>query len=404
MADNDWRKEARERIDERKAGNTHKMEVGDNTMRVAPDKKDIDSKTGKCTGIKHKPMREYRTHKDVGPDKVYNLRCGIEMNGTGKCWLCRKIAEIESTKPAMADRMHPQDNYVVNASRYDTDAKKFGPFKPWYISTGGRLPLSVRVGTKIISEKKDYLSPEKGYNITIVREGTGYKGKDATRYPEVEGDETPTRVPPQLLIAMKDLDEIVPKYDEEKQRKAFYGEPDDEDSGRGRRDRDDEDRPKRRREEDEDRPRRRRDEEDEPPADEAPADDDAPEELPADDADYQDDPPADDAEPEPDADPDVEPEEFEPEPDGEYEEGDSEPDADPDAEPDSDDQEPEPEPEPVRRSAPARRPATPAPAPRRTAPAAPPARRPSSTPAPARRPSSTPAPAPRRTVPPAKKR
>ena len=230
----DWRQDGKRRLDEMTAGKRIKLKEGNNCLRVLPDKKDLnDDGTLKDPKdpIQHSPIREYYTHRDVGPDKAFDITCGIDAEGTGKCWLCnvQRPALEKAGKVDYAKALRRQPQYLVNASAYDADAKKFSMPKPWWISAGGKAPLAARVGTKLIGQRKDYLHPIKGHNLNVERVGTG---QFSTTYPNVEGDENPTPVPKAVLAAVRDLDELVSPYSEEEQKKAFYGKPDDEDGGR----------------------------------------------------------------------------------------------------------------------------------------------------------------------------
>lgn len=219
---NDWRSQAKERVKARQEGNTIKLTVGVNCLRVLPHKNDIlPSGQLKSTGVMTNPVREFRTHRDVGPDKEF-LACGHDVEGGGKCWLCDvMIPQLlkNPAKQAYADKMSSQDQFMVMASRFDTDVQKFTPAKPWWVSTGGRNSLSVRVHSKIAGDRKDYVHPVKGYNLNIEKTGEGLN----TRYPSVEGDDAPSKVPLAILAALKPIEEYLPKYDEAEQKAAFYG-------------------------------------------------------------------------------------------------------------------------------------------------------------------------------------
>lgn len=225
-----WRDQANERLKEKKQGSTIALEEGDNCLRVCPDKKDIlpDGKLNP-KGVQNLCYREFRVHRDVGPENSKRtVACGCDILGKGKCWLCQvKIPELEANpnKRKLAQTIQAKEQFMVNASRFDPDAQKFTTIKPWWISTGSGIPgrqsvsLAVRVFQKIVSEKKDYVDPNKGYNLNIERSGQGLK----TRYVSVEGDDTKSVVPAALLAAMKSLDSFVPKYDEQEQKDAYFG-------------------------------------------------------------------------------------------------------------------------------------------------------------------------------------
>ncbi len=238
----DWRESAKQRVKERQEGGAIKLVDGANCMRVLPDKKDImPDGTVNPKGLSHSPVREVRLHRDVGPDKKYNIRCGHEVDGTGSCWLCDvKIPELENfnspSKRMQAQAMAPKDQLVVNASRFDPDTNKFTTAKPWWMGLNGGQSLGVRILARVAGSgisKKDFVSPTKGYNLNIERTGTGLN----TKYPEIEPDESPSVVPKSILLGMKDLDSVVQQYDAEDQKAAYYGRDREEESSSGRGDR-----------------------------------------------------------------------------------------------------------------------------------------------------------------------
>lgn len=313
----DWRKEAQTRVKEKKQGNTQRLEQGNNCMRVLPSKKDIDA-NGRVNpkGISHKPYREFKIHRNVGPDKAM-LTCGHDSEGKGKCWLCDvQIPELEasgnSVKKARAKEIGPQDQFLVIASRFDVESQTFSAPKPWWMSMGGGLTLGVRVFSKISSSRKDYVDPNKGYNLNIERVGEGLK----TKYPEVEGDESPTKVPATVLAQIKDLDSVMIPYDAEEQKSAYFGRPrrDEEENGdrRERRGRDSGEREREKETAEDDEPASSEDEET-PEGEGEGEDEDTPEDAPED-AEDEETPEEEDAPAEDDA---PEDEEYEPEPEEE---------------------------------------------------------------------------------------
>ena len=248
----DWRQKGKERVKEKSEGNTLKLREGDNCIRIMPDKKDLlpDGKLNP-KGVQHSPVREFRIHQEVGPDKGMT-GCGVSIDGEGKCWICHvKIPDLEKKgKHQLAAQLEAREKFVVQASRYDPDTQKFSAPKPWWVSSGAGIPgksatgtLAVRVYSKLASSKKDYVDPVKGYNLNIERTGEGMK----TRYPSVEGDETPTKVPLEILKLVQDLDKLIPQYDEDDQKSLYFGRPKEEDEDkprskkRGRQDDDDSD-------------------------------------------------------------------------------------------------------------------------------------------------------------------
>jgi hypothetical protein len=228
-----WKQRAQERVKEKGAGATIKIDVGDNCLRILPDKKDLlpDGRLRK-EGIQHAPYREFRIHRDVGPDDTM-CACGLNIEGKGRCWLCQvAIPNLQKSgveaKIQKADTIRPQEQFIVNATKFSTDTAKFGSPKPWWVSTGSGRPgkqaqsLAYRVFSKMTtSSKRDFVDPNKGYNLNVERAGEGLK----TRYVSVESDDEPTKVPLSILAAVVDLDTVIPVYDEAEQKRAYYGQP-----------------------------------------------------------------------------------------------------------------------------------------------------------------------------------
>lgn len=221
----DWRKKAKQRQNEKSAGDRINLVEGENCLRVLPDKKDIVNGVPKKK-LTHSPYREYCMHYGLGTNEKGAAACGYSIEGEGECWLCDvKIPELanNSKKAEKAERIGRKEAFLVQATMYEDG--KFGPPKPWSVSTGSGLPgrqkdsLAVRVMSKLTGSKKDYLDPKKGYNLNIERSGTGLH----TRYPSLEGDESPTEVPDTVLKKMVDLDTLIPVYDEDDIKAAYYG-------------------------------------------------------------------------------------------------------------------------------------------------------------------------------------
>ena len=96
----DWKKRAAERVKSLSEGNNLKLVSGENTIRVLPDKKDI-MPDGRLNpkGMEHSPVREFRMHYKVGPDKQA-VGCGKDVDGNGACWLCDKAIPTLAKNPA----------------------------------------------------------------------------------------------------------------------------------------------------------------------------------------------------------------------------------------------------------------------------------------------------------------
>ena len=76
------------------------------------------------------------------------------------------------------------------------------------------------------STTRRYDDPNKGYNVTISRTGTGL---DST-YGMMETDSDPSRVPPEIIAKLKPFSELkdVPIYEERTMKAAYRGNEDDD--------------------------------------------------------------------------------------------------------------------------------------------------------------------------------
>jgi len=211
----DWRKEAKQRIKDKGEGSRFKLQPGDNCFRILPNSK----------GTQYPPHLEILIHRDVGPDKKA-VRCGKEINdSSGECWLCdEKIPALEASKKAShkvtAKALQSKEQMLVQVSRVDPDTNNFSAPKVWWVSTGGPKSQSVALLGTLASTKRQYDDPKRGYNLNISRTGTG---PTDTRYGSIIPDEEPTKVPSSVLNGMKSLASQVDAYDEDVQRAAYYG-------------------------------------------------------------------------------------------------------------------------------------------------------------------------------------
>ena len=227
----DWRKQGQESASNKKEGASLKLEEGITCFRAMPDKADIlpDGRYHPKDGG-HPPYREYRLHRHWGPDDA-TVTCGKDIDGKGRCWGCDIIIPQLEKDPRKAEQLKkvgPQEQFVIQASKFDVNTSKFKLPKIMYLSTGAGIPgkpgtntVALRVLTKIVGTRKDYIDPIKGFNINVERTGQGLK----TKYPSIEGDETPTKVPLAVIQAVVSLDTLLPKYDEEDMKSLWFGRP-----------------------------------------------------------------------------------------------------------------------------------------------------------------------------------
>jgi len=221
-----WRDQGKQRVKERMSGNRFTLQDGENPFRIAPNKR----------GPNFPPYIECRAHFGVGPDNAFQ-GCGKNIEGEGECWLCDvAVPGLERTgdpaKLAMAERIGPKEQFIVQVFPIDRETGKFQKPKPFSVSTGRGTPgysnptrptLAVQVQSKLVMGKKSYDDPVRGYNLNITRHGTG-PGK-GTRYDPPEGDESPSAVPKELLAMLAPLEDFIPRYDPEDQKACYYGKP-----------------------------------------------------------------------------------------------------------------------------------------------------------------------------------
>lgn len=228
----DWREEAGRRAKEKGEGTTLTIDPGVVCLRICPDKKDLlpNGQVGP-KGIVTPPFREFRVHRDVGPDDAF-VACGKDINGKGKCYGCDRLIPTllnsgSESKRVAASKMEAQEQLIVQVLKLDSDTQKFTKPKIWWVSTGSGIPgkqkdsLATRLLGKFKTSKRDLVDPTKGYNINVERTGTGMR----TRWPGLDVDESPSKVPASLLALAVSLDTIVPQYDEEDFKNAYLGRP-----------------------------------------------------------------------------------------------------------------------------------------------------------------------------------
>jgi hypothetical protein len=221
----DYKERARKRAAEMNTSVWFKLKEGDNIIRVLPTP---ESK-------KTPPLwYEYNVHRDVGPKKQV-VRCGKEPeSGDGDCWLCdvtipKLIKKGQAGRAAALEAKPVFLVQIASVTMEDEDTPKFsGPYLWSPSKTVSAALLSKVFGSK----KRVYEDPEKGYNITINRTGTG---KNDTRYGTLEADDEQTEVPDAIIKKLKPFSELkeVNLYDEAKQKAAYTGadqiEDDDDD-------------------------------------------------------------------------------------------------------------------------------------------------------------------------------
>lgn len=215
----DFRDRARKRAAERATSIWFKLKEADNTIRILP-----------TPASKSTPDRfiEYAVHREVGPKKQM-VRCGKDPvnHYEGDCWLCDvQIPKLRAKgNDVRADLLEARDVCAMQvASVIETDegVEYKGPF----IFTPAPTLADTILASIFGSRKRDYTDPEKGYNITITRTGTG---RNDTRYSAPMPDEEPSKIPKKfmgLVDKLKPFSELkeIPAYSEAKQKAAYTGQ------------------------------------------------------------------------------------------------------------------------------------------------------------------------------------
>jgi hypothetical protein len=251
--------------------NVLKVKEGENTYRILPVTWDV-KKWGDNWGI------ECWVHYNIGPDNASYL-CPKKMLGK-PCCLCEEAASLDKED---AKAIKAKKRIICYA--IDRDNEKAG-VQVWGMGWQAERDLQVRSQDKKSGAVLKIDHPEKGYDISFTREGTGkndtrYFGWDIARKPSFLSDDEEReqkwlkqieKTPLPEVLVFHDQDYIQNVYDG---KAAKFDDDDDEDDRpkrRGRSGDGDDDKPKRRRaseDDDDDRPKRRRaaeeeDEEDRP--------------------------------------------------------------------------------------------------------------------------------------------
>ena len=207
-----WKEKARGRVKQKQSGGQFKPGEDENIVRILPNPKGED----------FAPFLEFRSHREVGPDKRM-IRCGKDIFGKGKCWLCKKSEELQNSgnraKIAHAAAMAPVDRMICQVAVLNQRTGKLeGPFV-WYLSANGGKSLGIQLQALLAKEGRSYEHPVKGRNLSLTRTGQGLQ----TRYSAFEPEDEPTKVPTDILEKLKPLEELLPGYSEEDQKDAYFG-------------------------------------------------------------------------------------------------------------------------------------------------------------------------------------
>jgi hypothetical protein len=202
---------AQEALKRKQAKGRFKLPVGDTTFRVLPN----------ARGSQYPDFVEYMVHYDVGP-KHQGARCGKNAKGEGRCWLCDvvipKLSESKDPrKKKLGEYMQSQVKEVTAVQIIYKDASE-----TWRGPVLFEAPGSVAAGLLgfFARGNRPYTDPVRGYNFTITRTGTDKQ----TRYRALEPDADPSKIPSAVIPKIKPFGLLVYKYDEARQKAAYYGQ------------------------------------------------------------------------------------------------------------------------------------------------------------------------------------
>jgi hypothetical protein len=206
----DKKAEAAKRLKERAAASKKRFKLpeGETTFRLLPNAISPDKRE----------YAEYGMHQQVGPKKAY-IRCGKNSQGEGECWLCdTMIPKLEksekSSKRKYAEVLARKDSFAIQIAVKGDDDNWSGPFL-W------EMPNSLAMSLLGMLAKRDISNPEKGYDLTISRVGTGFTD---TKYGAIERDESKSEAPENVIKRLKSFKDILKRYDEDAMKAAYYGQ------------------------------------------------------------------------------------------------------------------------------------------------------------------------------------
>ncbi len=208
-----WKEALRKEREQEEAYSSAKLVDGENVIRLLPDPR----------GSNYPPYLDFLQHKNVGPDDKMAI-CGKDVYDPdrGECWLCDQIPKLLASKNAQlrerAGKLKPSRQTIFAIALLSSDGRYTGPFV-WFASTGGRRALASKVKGLLLSDRRQYEHPQKGYNFVLRKSGSGMR----TSYEGPETDEESTPITKELFQALQPLDEVAPQYDEKFQRELYTG-------------------------------------------------------------------------------------------------------------------------------------------------------------------------------------
>jgi len=172
--------------------------------------------------------QEYQMHHGIGPNKR-SCRCGDEPGERhGKrCWLGKKQRQqIKEGNTRRAALLEPKPTLAVNIAFRDDDSGEFmGPIL-WSSAIGKSAKSASYQLTGILGSPKaqKYLDHKHGYNFSLRRKGQ----LKNTVWGTLERDDDSSRVSSEILRRLKPFADVLPQYDEDYQKAAYYGRDDEE--------------------------------------------------------------------------------------------------------------------------------------------------------------------------------
>ena len=222
--DDNWREAARDRLREKKIGSWFKLAEGDNVIRILPNALDKKKQPPK------RVFKEYNVHWNVGPNGK-KCTCGIDLKtGEGDCYLCKKVAKLAKSKSRsdrkQADSMKQTPEMAMQIATIPQGSKKMVGPTLWQLREGSSADSIDSKILQVIGDRKRIVSdPRKGYNFTVERIGQMKR----TKYMPPVLDDEPSEVPAAILKKLKPFEELIPEYNEEWQKKCYYGREKEED-------------------------------------------------------------------------------------------------------------------------------------------------------------------------------
>lgn len=220
--EDDFRKRAQINLREKKDNGLFKLPEGPTTFRIL--RTPSDKQRGSPS-----VWIEYYVHRSVGPKKKGPLRCGLNIaDDSGSCWLCKVVDKLrEQGKTLAAAELERKTSYAVQVAAFDETSGDFrGPLL-WVMTSGkSSRSLSYKIQSIVgAPASKGYVDHENGYNFTIDRTGTTMTD---TVYGAPARAEERTAVPAGIISKLKPFADVLPPYDKEIQKKAYYGEAEEE--------------------------------------------------------------------------------------------------------------------------------------------------------------------------------